>query len=296
MASESPPPQQQTVVQNTTEPYAEQKTYLNRVFQEAQNLFESGGPTYFPGSTVANLPGLVPQAQQGLTNFALNVLPGQLGSIQQSYEGALAGPGTVATDPIVAAASQAATQPLYDQLLQSILPGIRANAASTGNVGGSRQGIAEGLAVQNTQRAAGEASAGIYNTALQNALQSRDRALALAPQQAQLGQMPSLLLDQVGRQQFNYEQALLDDQIARHAFEQNLPSAKLGEFASLVSGGFGSTSYGTSTGQGTAGGGGSALGGALGGALAGASLGNTLFPGVGAGIGAAGGLLLGLFS
>lgn len=58
-------------------------------------------------------------------------------------------------------AIDAATRPLYDQLTETVLPNVRGGAITAGGFGGSRQGIAEGLAAGRTQRAAGDTAAKI---------------------------------------------------------------------------------------------------------------------------------------
>lgn len=55
-----------------------------------------------------------------------------------------------------AAAIDAAQRPLYQNLQEQVLPNIRSGAITAGGLGGSRQGIAEGLAAGRTAQAAGD--------------------------------------------------------------------------------------------------------------------------------------------
>jgi hypothetical protein len=74
------------------------------------------------------------------------------------------------------AAIDAAVRPIYQNLNENVLPGIRGSAVTAGGFGGSRQGIAEGLASGRASTAAGDTAAKIvedlYGTNL-GALNSR---------------------------------------------------------------------------------------------------------------------------
>ncbi len=54
---------------------------------------------------------------------------------------------------------------LTNNLNWNILPGINQQALANGGVGGSRQGIAQGLAIGDTNRAIANAQAGLYSNA-----------------------------------------------------------------------------------------------------------------------------------
>lgn len=57
------------------------------------------------------------------------------------------------------------SQNLTQNLNNNVLPGINQQAIANGGVGGSRQGIAQGLAIGQTQRAIGDAQSQLYNNA-----------------------------------------------------------------------------------------------------------------------------------
>lgn len=54
-----------TTTTSTTTPWAGQQPYLEQGFSEAQRLYNSGGPQYFPGATVASMS---PQTSQAISN------------------------------------------------------------------------------------------------------------------------------------------------------------------------------------------------------------------------------------
>lgn len=277
-----------------TEPWEGQQPYLHHIFSEANRLYRRQRPEYFPGSTVAPLSPETTQAQDYLRQYAGPGGPAaqtaqQLTGAQQFALGPVL---DVGSNPYVQGAATAAVNPVIDALLERALPAVRQGAIQTGGYGGSRQQLAESNAIRDATRAMVDRTAGLYERAYGQGLDTFGRALALGPQTMQAGAIPAQMLDVVGQQQRDYEQALIDDAIARHNFEQALPAAQLGQYLQFIQGNYGGTT--TSTGQAP---GGSTASRLLGGAMSGAGLAGMLFPaaGVAAPIGAVAGALLGAF-
>lgn len=195
----------------------------------------------------------------------------------------------------------------YDR---NIAPGLRSNAVMTGGYGGSRQGIAEGIALGDTQQGITNALAnlygGAYETNQNRGLQQNQFQQSLNEQQRQynIGQnnwqnqfnqnsllqganlsqqeamLPYQQLNQllgIGNNLQNYQQSLLD-----------APGNALLKYASILQPGAGLGQSAIQTG-----GGGSSGAGMLGGALGGAQLGSQIMPGWGTAIGALAGGILG---
>ena len=99
------------------------------------------------------------------------------------------------------------------------------------------------------------------------------------------------ILDAVGQQRQSLEQANINESIDRHNFEQTAEDRRINQFASIISGNFGSET--TSTGAGRKGP--SAIEGTLGGAATVAAVGSA-FPGYGTAIGAGVGAVIGLLA
>jgi hypothetical protein len=154
------------------------------------------------------------------------------------------------SNPALQSYIDAATRPIRQQLTEETLPAIAGSAAGNYNYGGSRQGIAEGLAAGRASQAVGDTAAQIANQGYQSGLDAFNKSLAVAPQTFQLGLAPSSVVGAVGEQQRSMEQALIDDAFARHSFEQNLPYSRLNEYANLVSGQYGGSSISQTQGPG----------------------------------------------
>ncbi len=273
----------------TTEPWQGQQPFIRDIFQQAQKQFRGPAPTYFPGSTVAPVSQATTQAQNLAQQYATGTGQQQVQGVQGAHQFALNAPD-VANNQYVQNAAQAAINPVFDTLEERALPLIRSQALATGGFGGSRQQLAEGNAVRDATREALDRSAGLFERAYGQGLDAQSKALGLAPQTYNLGLAGAETLGQVGAQQRQYEQQVIDDAIARHNFEQSLPATQLAQYQNLIQGNFGgqTTSLGKSPGQGQ-------TASTLGGAASGAALGMAIAPQFGpasAGVGAAAGALM----
>lgn len=220
-------------------------------------------------------------------------------------------------------AIEAATRPIFQNLTETALPAIRTTANLTGPYGGSRQGIAEGLAISRANQTAADLGQKMaqdeYNANLQALNQRYGVNIGALLQQAQqgltargqdvtargqdltslyqsLGLLPTLQAAQVtpaqtvagvGDAQQQMEQALLSGDIARWNYNQLLPYTRIQDILGL-SGGLGG---GSTVATGNVPQSNPAMQ-ALGGAASGAALGAmTPIPG-GAAVGAGAGALL----
>lgn len=73
---------------------------------------------------------------------------------------------------------QAAIDPLTQELTTSVLPSIQSEAITAGGLGGSRQGVAEGLALDSYMRQVGDTTAGIVNNAYNTGLDATINTLS----------------------------------------------------------------------------------------------------------------------
>lgn len=254
--------------------------------------FAQNPPQAFPGERVAGFDPTQIAGQQTLVNTAQGDLTNLGQSALQASQFFL-GPGLdPTTNPFLQAAIGAAVQPISENFTQNILPNIRGGAITSGQLGGSRQGIAEGQAATGVSRAIGETSAGLANQGFLASLDAGVRALALAPQTGGLLSAPGGILSAVGAERQGQEQRFINADIQRFTEEQLLPFISAREIASIAFG----IPGGTATSTGTSSGGGlSPIQGALGGAATGASIGTLFGPGIGTGIGAGIGAIAGLF-
>ncbi len=227
---------------------------------------------YFPYATTTafnpdqrSLEGL--QAQ---LNYAQNYLPGMIGAQHQSYYDLLnaqdvasnpylnqligqnVGANTDAFGQNVGRYQQAfgrSLEDIGDTLTRDWLPSIESGASLAGQYGGTRQGVAEGVAMgdatQALSRAVGEGMTGLsdYGSNAARALSgslanmqmgawgqglnAQQNAMQMAPQIAQLGMLPGQIYQGVGNTLDSYRQQQIDAERQRWDYEQNAQIAQM---------------------------------------------------------------------
>jgi hypothetical protein len=136
-----------------------------------------------------------------------------------------------------------------NNLMRTQLPAIRAGSVANGSYGGSRQGIAEGLATGETNRYIGDTLANMNMGAYESGMNRANAASARAPQTYGLGLMPSNTMASVGDAYRSDQQRQIDSDMARWNFEQLGPLLNLQNFQGLTgtAGQYGGTTTGQQT-------------------------------------------------
>lgn len=262
----------------------------NRIYGQTADSLTAAG---YPGSKPVPFSDATTQAQGMLGNFAT----GQ-GTQQAQQAGGfssfLMGPAADAnSNPYLQSAMQAAIRPVTQAYTDpgGVMSQIRTGAQQAGQYGGSRQGVAEGVATRGYLNTVGDVTSKMaednYNTSMQRGTQ----ALALAPQTYTLGTQPASSLAAVGQQQELLGQSQEDYNAAARNWQLNAPWLPLQNYANIVYGGSSPGTSSTSTGSVASS---NRFGSILGGAASGAALGSMVMPGMGTLIGGGLGLLSGL--
>lgn len=330
------------------QPYLTGGNNIKGIFPEAQRMFESGGFT-------PNMQNAVDAYSQGLMTRAQDPINGQLQTgAQQVMHGAYdsqfgpvantnnidvnmvkARQGQGSLDPTAALKSMLSGQPdnpylqqqanaltanLTRNLNENVMPGIRSEALASGQYGGSRQGIAEGLAAsrlnqdiapavtnlfggayENAQNRKFGTASQLNDQAFQNATNNANRNINTQQFNANLGLQNNSQLMQKnqanlanrtqGVNLYNTANGMQDDTFQKYMQAQGMPQGynwqNLNNYANIISpgAGMGGTNSQTMTKNVGAG--------MLGGALGGASLGSAFGPAgmaIGGGLGALSGL------
>lgn len=292
--------------QNTTQNLSPQQQELLQLALPGIRQFAASVPKRYGGSTVA-----------GFDPYQLAAQDSVVAASGKQQQLADAGSGafndvvnykpqlqTFDNKPRLDEAITAATRPIGQQLTETALPAIRGEAVQTG-YGGSRQGIAEGLASGRASQAEGDTASKLsfqaYDTDTRNqlqnyianltagqaAVQSKLAALGLLPTVQQAQTTPGSTLGAVGDVRQQQAQTELGADIAGFNYDQLAPFLQSKEIASLLQGLPGGSVTSTANNPN------SAITGTkvLGGAATGAALGAAVLPGVGAVPGAIGGAL-----
>ena len=201
---------------------------------EAQRLYQSATPSYFPAQTFV---GPSQQTQSGLTAMQNRAIEGNplVPAAQQQYLSTIEGDMLGATNPYFQqrfkTASDAATQKYFDAMNQ-----INSQASMAGRYGsgamGQLQDRATGQFTKSLTDTAGALAFDNFARERQNQLMAAQQAPALAQQDyADIGQ-----LLQAGQIAEGYQQQALQDAINRFDFQQNIPQQNLQNFLSAAYG------------------------------------------------------------
>lgn len=222
---------QNTVTRTELDPAV--RPYVEYGLSEAQKLYQTPGPSYYPGQTYVSPSQTTQFGLQAAQNRAMMgspLVPAAQAQTLANIQGAYLG-GNPFFQGAFTPAAQAAQQSFYDAM-----GNIASNASRAGRYGSP--------AMQNLEnRALGQFSQALTNTAGQLAYQNyeaeRARQMAAtgaAPQMAQADYQDIQQLLNVGQAQETYQEMALQDAINRFNYQQNLPAAKLQQYLSAAYG------------------------------------------------------------
>lgn len=214
------------------------KTTTNIISPEAKELTRLAMPGYrefaqMPADAVippfSGVAGFDPSQTSG-QEMVLGAAPGQAGVVGSAAAGTnwLTGGDVLRpeSNPALRGTIDAATRPIWEQLMDTALPAVRSGAILQGgpaSYGGTRQGIAEGIATRGATQAAQDASSKIATEGYKAGLDAMTKGLALAPTTAQSLSLPGLTVSGVGDVRQDETQKQLSEMISRYGVESLWP-------------------------------------------------------------------------
>ena len=240
-----------TTVKQDSTPWKPQQDYLTSGFQKAADWANStprqyGGQWFAPVNAQqqgawASLAGEQDNANRAasLTGTAVPLLQ-QVANRNNAFS----------MNPYTQQAIAATLRPVQQQFSEQVLPQLRGSAIAAGGDGGSRQGIAEGLATRSLNQQMLDTTAQMQNQAWQFGQQQQLQNQAQSLQAA--GMLPQIAAQQFGLQQEGVNaaiqagnlqqaaaQAQLDAQKAQWDFNRQLPADTLQQYMGLIRGNYG---------------------------------------------------------
>ena len=207
--------------------------YLTYGLQQAQNLYQGGGPQYYTGETFVS-PSQTTQA--GLQALETRALAGNplTGLAQQQLQGTLGG-AYLGGNPFFQGAFAPAAQAAQTQF-KDTLGNITSKASLAGRYGSGAMGNLQ-------DRATGQYAQALTNTAGKLAYENYDaerqrqqQAIGIAPELANADYQDIQNLLQAGQLREGYTGQQLGADVAKFNFLQNQPQQNLQNYMSLVYG------------------------------------------------------------
>ena len=222
-----------------TEPWKEQKPYLEQGFRQAESLFNRGSPAYYGGPTLAGFDPSQQVAQRGTLGYALGPRPQALqGAAETALVRGLSGAvNTEVLDPMV----QSYQNQMMQKLQGETLPGIRESIVNYQPGGSTRANMIQSNAIAAAQEAMQNQVAQLYGGAFQDAQARVPQFQQLYPSimGAPLGLMGAV--GQVGADRRALAQEAINQDQMRYQYEANAEQAALRNYMAGISGDYGGT-------------------------------------------------------
>lgn len=291
-----------------SDPWVGQQPYLGDIFSNAQQMYQAGGPQYYQGQTVADLSPYTQSAVDLTAQRALNGSP-VTSAAQSETLNTLNGQYLGQSNPYLTATlngdyldptKNTALNAIVDRNAGDITSRVMSQFGAAGRTGsGINQQVLERELGDNANQLYGQQYANERNNMMQaNSLYSNDynsersrmaQSLALAPQTAGMDYTDLQQLGNAGSVLDTQNQNLINADVSRWDYNQNLPKNMLDWYSGLVQGNnWGGSSSASATNVAKTNPWLSTAGGAAAGYATGASLGSTYGPYgalIGAGLG-----------
>lgn len=222
---------QQATTTSNSAPWAGQQPYLQQGFQSAQNLYNSSTPQYYPGQTVANQSPATQSALAGTIARATNGSP--LNNTASSYLQSVMSPSYMnAGSPNSGA--------VFNNVASQVLPAVNSQFSLAGRYGSGAQANAASEGLTN-------AYAPFAMNLFQGQEANQQQAAGMAPNQANQAYTDLGQLGQAGATQDAYGQSLINANVNKFNWGQQLPANKLAQYMQMVQGNYGGTGTSTQT-------------------------------------------------
>jgi len=170
------------------EVWGDQAGYLTDLYGAGSNLMASQQP-----ENAAMMAGRDARSAYGQSPALQNLI--------QSSQTALSGRLNPSENPYLQRAMQSAINPLTQNYQENVLGGITDQAVQAGQTGGSRQGIAEGIAGREYLQQVGDVATNMSFQDYGAGMDRQGQAIDQAGTVANLGMMPADIMSGVGREE-----------------------------------------------------------------------------------------------
>ena len=225
------------IVTSSTAPWAPLQPYLQSGFGRAEQLYQTGGPNYFPGSTVAPFGA---DTTNALNMFRQNATQGTPvpGAATNQIASTLSG-DYLNSNPYLDAMYNNAANRVTEHYQEAVAPSIAHNFGMAGRSGSGMYSNA----MQNSQTALADSlggmAANIYGGNYANERSNQMTAAGMAPQIAPMGYYDASQLLNVGETMDTKAQQNVTDAYGRYMFEQERPYDNLGRYMMSLGGNYG---------------------------------------------------------
>ena len=221
-----------------TEPWTEQKPYLQTGFKEAERLAKAGPPSFYPGQTLAGFTPAQQMAQRATMGYATGPRPAaQQAAAEKAMIGGMG--GQVDYSQFQPMANVYGQQYLSE--ISKNMPAVRQQMVEYQPGGGSRGDIAQANIASAAGKNLAQNLAGLYGGAYTAAQQRVPQFMQQYPtvMGAPMGMYGAM--GDVGAARRSMSQEAINRDMARYQYNVNAPQQALGNYMSMISGDYGGT-------------------------------------------------------
>lgn len=225
----------------TNEPWSGVKPYLLDAYKQAQQMYNQGPPRYYPGRTNAPMSRYSKDSLDAMAQraaYGSNVTRAAQGQVTDTINGKY-----LNGNPYLDQAISTAVRPITTAFSDQVMPGIDSSFSSAGRYGSGLQGQAYNDANTTLAQQIGDVST---NMSYQNYADERGRqmqATAMAPEMAAQDYIDIGALGQAGQGYDKYNQDLINANIDKWNYNQNVNWDYLNNYIGLLTG----NNFGTQT-------------------------------------------------
>jgi hypothetical protein len=235
---------------NTTKLSPEQQQIFDLALPHIQN-YASSTPSIYSGTGIAGFDPREIAAQGMFTNVA-DTTGTSLAGAAANAQGQLMDPDFMLNpNQYVEAAATGTTNQVTKNLLENIIPNIRSGASAAGGQysgGSTREGVATGKAIGDTNQGLSNSLANMYLANYQGGLKEMGNAIGRNQDVMTQQLFPGQVYSAVGAQARGLEQAKLDEEIRKFYAAQDLDLTQAQQTMGLMAGMPGGTGVSTVTG------------------------------------------------
>lgn len=201
----------------------EQQAVMSAAMPNITNYVQSGGAkmpewSKIPGFNASQLWGqdsIMGNAQGSLKN---------LGNLWGQQANFIAGDALNAdSNPYLRSAAEGAVRPVYDNLLQKVMPNIRGEMVTNGMYGSTSQGIIENQAINDANQLAADTTSKMYAGAYDSGMSRLMQSLGMGETIGKSINVAGSTAQGAGDQAYALEAAQKEEAFQKHMYEQLAP-------------------------------------------------------------------------
>lgn len=227
-----------TTTTQKADPWSGQQPYLIDIFEKSRDHFYDGGREYYPGLTVAPFSPDTDKAFEMQRSLALH---NPISSSARDLTSATLRGDFLGQNPYRDEAYDSAARAVTRNFKEGVRPSLDASFAKYGRSGSGLHGNTVDMARDSLGRSLNDLADKFYFDTYRTERQNQLQALGLAPSANKMGFADAAAMRELGLQQEQWDQRMLDEMRGRYEYDRDVDYDMLKKYSQLLYGNFGQT-------------------------------------------------------